>query len=73
MHLRLDDYVDRYLSPEELSLVEAHLEECIRCARAYNFEVTLVREIKARLQRIQMPPHLLEAVRQRLEAEGADS
>lgn len=73
MILRLDEYVDRALSPEELRLVEAHLEDCLRCASQFRFEVALVHSIRERLQRIEMPTHLVDAVLRRLDAESAAS
>jgi anti-sigma factor RsiW len=65
---RLDDYVDRTLSPEELRLVEAHLKRCVRCAEQFRFEVTLIRDIRDRLQRLTVPPNLLRGIRLRLRA-----
>ncbi|MGH7526856.1 MAG: anti-sigma factor family protein [Gemmatimonadales bacterium] len=68
---RLDDYVDRNLTPEEISLVEEHLTECLVCARQYRFEIAVVNGIRERLQRIALPPDLLSAIHRRLEAESA--
>lgn len=66
---RLDEYVDRTLSPEELRRVEEHLAGCLRCAEEFRFEVTLVRGIRARLQRLTVPPSLLRGIRLRLRAD----
>lgn len=55
---RLDDYVDRELSAEELREVEAHLEWCAMCTREYAFESTVVRMLKERVRRIEAPPDL---------------
>ncbi len=68
---RLDDYVDRNLSPEEIALVEEHLTECLVCAREYRFEIAVVNGIRERLQRIALPLDLLSAIHRRLEAESA--
>lgn len=71
--LRLDEYVDRALSAAEVRLVEAHLEECLRCASQFRFEVSLVRSIRERLSRIEVPAGLVEGVLRRLDAEAASS
>ena len=73
MLLRLDEYVDRSLSPFELRLVEAHLDDCLHCAGQFRFEVELVRSIRERLRRIEVPAHLVQRVLMRLEAEAAGS
>ena len=67
MVLRLDDYVDRALSPSELELVEEHLLECVTCAGQFRFEVSLIEALRERLQRITLPDDLLGRIRDRLE------
>ena len=66
---RLDDYVDRNLSPEEQRLVQIHLRECLRCAREFSFEASLIEGLRIRLQRLSLPPRLLHSIRLRLRAE----
>lgn len=66
---RLDDYLDRNLSAEEVGLVSRHLDDCVACAREYRFEATVLECLKARLRRIDIPPHLLSSVILRLQAE----
>jgi anti-sigma factor (TIGR02949 family) len=66
---RLDEYVDRALSPDELRQVEAHLAECLRCAEEFRFEASLIHGIRARLQRLAIPPSLLRSITLRLRAE----
>ena len=68
---RIDEYVDRTLSTEELRQVEAHLNHCLHCAEQFRFEVTLVQGIRARIQRLALPPNLLRDIRSRLRAESA--
>jgi anti-sigma factor (TIGR02949 family) len=70
MVLRLDDFVDRTLSPAELELVEEHLLECTECARKFRFEVSLVDSLRKRLSRIAAPESLLQQIRDRLEGDG---
>ena len=67
---RLDEFLDRALVPAEQAAVERHLEECLQCARALQFEATLLDGLRDRLRRIQVPLGLLEAVRSRLQAES---
>lgn len=66
---RLDDYVDRALSPEEREQVEHHLEECEACAREYRFELGFVREVRKKLRRISAPSDLIERIFARLRDE----
>lgn len=55
---RLQDFLDRELSSEELLLVEAHLQECGCCAAEYEFEQSVLRHIKGGLQSSEVPPEL---------------
>ncbi|MGH7499110.1 MAG: anti-sigma factor family protein [Gemmatimonadales bacterium] len=66
---RLDDYLDRNLSADELALVARHLDECVVCAGEYRFEATVLEGLKARLRRIEAPPYLLSSIMLRLQAE----
>ena len=67
---RLDDYLDRNLSDEEVALVAQHLDECLMCANEYRFEATVLEGLKARLRRIEMPADLLSSIMLRLQAES---
>jgi len=71
MVLRLDDFVDRALSPADLELVEEHLLECVKCAAKFRFEASLVAALRDRLSRIAAPEGLLRRIRKRLDADGA--
>jgi anti-sigma factor (TIGR02949 family) len=66
MFQRLDDYIDRNLSADEIRQVQSHLEECLVCAGEYRFESTVVSAIRERLQRIAAPPDLLAAIHAKL-------
>jgi anti-sigma factor (TIGR02949 family) len=47
---RLDDYLDRELSVEEMALVQEHLEICAACAREFNFETSVVQGVREKLK-----------------------
>jgi mycothiol system anti-sigma-R factor len=66
MFRRLDDYLDRALAASELARIEEHLAHCARCASEYAFDGTVVRELKAKLARVQAPPSLLDSIRKRI-------
>ena len=71
MMLRLDDYVDRALTPSDLELVEEHLLECVKCADKFHFEDSVVASLRDRLSRIAAPDSLLQSIRDRLDSGGA--
>jgi anti-sigma factor (TIGR02949 family) len=60
---RLDDYLDRELSAEELLLVRAHLETCAVCASEHRFEQTVLNAVKDKVRRLPVPPELAARVR----------
>ncbi len=68
---RLDEYIDRELTPEETQRVKEHLENCARCTEEYQFDRTMLLRIREKLNRIEAPPGLLESIRRRI-AEAAD-
>jgi anti-sigma factor (TIGR02949 family) len=70
---RLDDYLDRELSPRELPLVEAHLRECAVCASEYAFEASVIRHVRAKLDRLTAPADLLSRISASLSAARAES
>ena len=55
---RLDDYLDRELSAEEMTLVKEHLEVCAGCAREFDFESSVLNGVRAKLRQIDLPPTL---------------
>ena len=65
---RLDDYIDRELSPRETKMVAAHLKICLKCARLYHFERAFIEDMRAKINQVQTPPDLLERVRVALRA-----
>jgi len=60
--LRLNDYLDRELSPAEMAMVKEHLDTCARCASEHAFEDSVLREMKEKLRRIDLPRSLVDKV-----------
>jgi anti-sigma factor (TIGR02949 family) len=59
---RLDDFLDRRLSPEETRLVEEHLQICAACTREFNFESSVLEGVKRKLRHVEAPPDLLSRI-----------
>ena len=56
---RLDDFVDRELTDEEMRLVREHLEICAYCAAEYHFEENFITSVRSKVQRISCPTDLM--------------
>lgn len=63
---RLDDYLDRELSAEEMAMVREHLETCAACTREFTFEASLLSAVRRKLRRIDLPPTLLDRINRQL-------
>jgi anti-sigma factor (TIGR02949 family) len=59
---RLNDYLDRELSPAEMVLIKEHLDTCAQCASAHAFEASVLHELKTKLRRIDVPQGLMEKI-----------
>ncbi len=59
---RLDDYLDRELTPDEARMVKEHLDTCAACAAEHRFEDRLLNDVKQKLRRLAAPPSLLARV-----------
>jgi anti-sigma factor (TIGR02949 family) len=59
---RLDDYLDRELSSDEMTLVREHLEICAGCAREFNFESSVFKGVSEKLQQIDVPDTLQQQI-----------
>jgi len=66
---RIDDYLDRELSAEEMRLVEEHLEICAACTREFNFEASVLRQVHAKLERVALPSDLLGRILSQIDEE----
>lgn len=63
----LDDFLDRELTAAEMVQVREHLEHCAGCAGEYQFDETVLRHVRERLSRAQVPAGLLDSIRDRLQ------
>ena len=70
---RLDDYLDRELSAEEMELVRVHLEICAGCASEFTFEASTLRNVSAKMRQLDMPADLLERTMAALSREARPS
>ncbi len=59
---RLDDYLDRELTPQEMKRVKEHLDTCEVCAREYAFEETVLVNLRDKLRRIAAPQGLVDKI-----------
>jgi anti-sigma factor (TIGR02949 family) len=59
---RLDDYLDRQLSPLEMERAREHIETCAACAREYGFSASTLSTIKTKLRRIDVAPDLIDRI-----------
>jgi anti-sigma factor (TIGR02949 family) len=66
---RLDDYLDRELSAEEMRLVREHLEICEGCAREFRFEASVLHGVRDRLRQLDVPAELQKRVLMVIEKE----
>jgi anti-sigma factor (TIGR02949 family) len=63
---RLDDFLDRRLSPDETRLVEEHLQICEACTREFTFEASVLQGVKQKLRQLSAPPDLLSRILKQL-------
>jgi hypothetical protein len=52
-----------------MKLVARHLKICHACASRYRFEAEIVAGLRAKIERIQAPPELLDKIRVSLAGE----
>jgi anti-sigma factor (TIGR02949 family) len=64
---RLDDFLDRRLTPDETRLVEEHLRTCAACTREFSFEASLLSGVRRKLRHVEAPRDLLRRVFSQLE------
>lgn len=67
---RLDDYLDRRLSPEETRLIEEHLHLCEACSREFVFEASVIEGVREKLTRLTAPADLVARISAQIRREG---
>jgi anti-sigma factor (TIGR02949 family) len=63
---RLDDFLDRELTADEMRLVREHLELCGACSSEYQFEASVLQSVRDKLRRVAAPPALIQRISQQL-------
>jgi anti-sigma factor (TIGR02949 family) len=58
----LDDYLDRELKPDQMDCVREHLETCAICASEFDFEQTVIDDVRGKLRRIRAPGDLMTRI-----------
>lgn len=59
---RLDEFLDRRLTPEEMRIIEEHLQVCAWCSREFNFEASVLYGIKRKLRQLDAPSDLVARI-----------
>jgi anti-sigma factor (TIGR02949 family) len=59
---RLNDFLDRRLTPAEMKIIEEHLEVCAWCAREFNFEASVLHGLKRRVRQLEAPKDLVSRI-----------
>lgn len=57
---RLNDYVDKELTPEEMELVQEHLVHCLHCSQEFQFEQNVLDCIREKIRRMAIPARLFD-------------
>jgi anti-sigma factor (TIGR02949 family) len=70
---RLDDFLDRRLSPEETRLVEEHLQICAACTQEFSFEASVIKGVRRKLRHLEAPSDLLGRVLSQLPRRRPDA
>ena len=66
---RLDDYLDRELTPDEMRLVKEHLATCAACASEHRFESGVLQSVREKLSRLSVPADLMARISARIAAD----
>jgi anti-sigma factor (TIGR02949 family) len=66
---RLEDFLDRELTPEEMHRVQAHLDTCGACTGQFQFEREILNGLRDKIRPISLPPELRARIARSLDAE----
>jgi len=61
---RLQDYLDRELTKDEVLQVEAHLADCKMCSSEYTFEQGVLRYVTDSVRDVEIPEDLSKKLRE---------
>ena len=67
---KLQDYLDRELSTEEIAQVKMHLDVCGVCAEEYRFEESVLRHVRNCVCAAEVPKDLAERLKRVIEGES---
>jgi anti-sigma factor (TIGR02949 family) len=59
---RLDDFLDRRLSPDETRIIEEHLAVCAACTREFTFEASVLNGVKQKIRKLEAPGELVSKI-----------
>lgn len=65
---RMQDYLDRELSSEEMEMVRMHLDACGVCAEEYVFEESVIRFVRSGVSDCCMPTGLASMISRSLDS-----
>ena len=60
----LEPYLDRELSPQEWTVVQGHLDDCLDCLHVFDFHAELRMIISKKCRQDALPPGLLAKIEQ---------
>jgi anti-sigma factor (TIGR02949 family) len=63
---RLDDYLDRRLTPDDLRLIDQHLQVCDACSREFTFEASVIKGVREKLRRVPAPADLIARISEQI-------
>lgn len=69
---RLDDYLDRELSADEMRQVREHIDLCDICAGTVQFEQDVIDAVRAKLRRLDAPAGLHRRISEALDRATED-
>jgi anti-sigma factor (TIGR02949 family) len=66
----LDDYLDGELTSADRRRVQDHLDTCAPCTGRFRFEAAVLRGLRDKLKRTDLPPDLMTRIRRLLDDAG---
>ena len=67
---RLNDYLDRELTPRETKSLERHLKMCLECSKKFAFEAEVIKQVRSKLKKVELPEGLMAKLSQSLTEES---